>query len=57
MDNSSTKNICLDCDIFKHKIHELLTQCDSVYDAVIDIHYFIIECEKNCQTANKLKEE
>ena len=43
------KDYCIkDCPIGKAKTEELLRKNNSVYDAAMDMHFFVKECRKTC---------
>ena len=48
-------DFCIEkCPLGKEKSKEFLTINNSVYDAVVDMYYFVEECTKTCPYKDKL---
>lgn len=50
-------NLCEGCPKFEKQQETLLDQYDSVFDAVIDMQDFVLECQKVCDRSGINKDE
>ena len=50
-------NLCEGCPKFEKRQEIILNQCDSVFDAVLEIQDFIIDCRKTCDRIEVNKNE
>lgn len=51
---SEVKDFCIKgCTLGKEKSREFLEQNNSVYDAAMDMHFFVKECLKTCPHKDK----
>ena len=46
--NNEKEDKCLDCEIFKQKQQQVLSTCDSIFDAAYDLSEFTKECKLTC---------
>lgn len=48
-------DLCEGCPKFEKQQEALLDQCESVFDAVIDMQDFVLECQKACDRSGLIK--
>ena len=51
-DSMMNDKMCIECPKWKEKQNEVLSQCESIFDAVEEMERFERECLKNCSFPN-----
>ena len=42
-------NTCVECQKYKDKLNQVLSECESIFDAVFDMREFEEKCSKTCK--------
>ncbi len=50
-------NLCEGCPKFEKQKEIILNQCDSVFDAAVEMQDFITDCKKTCDRIEVNKDE
>ena len=50
-------NLCEGCPKFEKQKEIILDQCDSVFDAALEMQDFVLDCKKTCDRIEVNKDE